>query len=362
MPKRKFFEAGRKLKHRQDASNRNSKSSLRAGGGPAVLFTCATGCEGKVRREVMQLFDYYVSNNCNDSERCNSHADKKHKSLSIEDEIKELKQKDLQSMSKNTNAQFSICRDLQVNGTVLVQCNIKDCIPFYDKLQLKHSVSNNDDKDAKEQTESNAINSIKKEMIDASFYEKWSWDPVNFVRKLILDAKLSITGVDDNDGDNKMPRSLSSPPSSRFISRCIPLQATCYPSLEEITKCAKPLLKRFIFDEVLKETVSSDINQSNIVENCEGDKNEKKINRKALTSFSVVVKRRLCNSIDRMEIVDAIAQQFDMSQFKVNIKNPDYAVVIEICKTLCGIAVVRNLNELRNFNLQEIKQDEINKK
>jgi hypothetical protein len=42
---------------------------------------------------------------------------------------------------------------------------------------------------------------------------------------------------------------------------------------------------------------------------------------------------------------------------EVKLKNSDYTIVVEVCRTLCGISIVPNSKSFHNFNLIEIRQE-----
>jgi tRNA(Ser,Leu) C12 N-acetylase TAN1 len=46
----------------------------------------------------------------------------------------------------------------------------------------------------------------------------------------------------------------------------------------------------------------------------------------------------------------------DSSKRKVNLTSPDSTFQVEICKTLCGMSIVKNATKYRKFNLVEIRE------
>jgi tRNA(Ser,Leu) C12 N-acetylase TAN1 len=74
------------------------------------------------------------------------------------------------------------------------------------------------------------------------------------------------------------------------------------------------------------------------------------------------VKRRNCGHVTRDQIIDTVGgvveQATKEDPWKVNLRQPDYTVWIEICKTLTGVSIfpssVQNMS--RNFNLAEIRE------
>eukprot|EP00536_Pseudo-nitzschia_multiseries_P000308 jgi/Psemu1/299957/fgenesh1_kg.4_\ len=132
------------------------------------------------------------------------------------------------------------------------------------------------------------------------------WDPITTVKAIMSDI--------DNDSNKEAP-------SSRFVTRMIPIQATCFASSEELQLTCDEVLKRFI------------------------SKNTK--------TFAIVFKRRNCSSLDRNKAIkivgDAMLKLYP--DCKVNLGAPDATIIVEVCGTLCGIVVVEKFKAYRNFNL-----------
>lgn len=126
-------------------------------------------------------------------------------------------------------------------------------------------------------------------------------------------------------------RNLSSllSPLYRFITRMIPIQATCFASSAEIKATVEELLQKFFFP----------------------NKNYK--------SFAVSIQKRICNNVKKPEIIDMIAGRILDSdkKYKVSLDNPDATIVVEVVRTLCGIAVVPSTKtEMKHFNLLNARQ------
>ena len=160
-----------------------------------------------------------------------------------------------------------------------------------------------------------------------------SFDPVDIVESIIREAS--------PDFSKSLSKLVSLPPSSRFVTRIIPLQATCVASIEEIESTTRMLLRRFL----RRDTASV-------------EKKETK------TTFGIFVKRRNCSHLSSQKIIEALASNV-MAQlapsWKVNLKDPEVKLWIEVCRTKVGISVFRILSTslLRttgsNFNLAEVR-------
>lgn len=117
-------------------------------------------------------------------------------------------------------------------------------------------------------------------------------------------------------------------PSSRFVQRMIPLQATCFASIDEIRATAQALMKKFF-------------------------------PLKAKT-FAIAAKRRNNGNLKRDQIIDTVAGLVLASNpdCKVNLENPEVTIIVEVCKTLCGISVVSSCDKFKNFNLVMVREQQ----
>jgi tRNA(Ser,Leu) C12 N-acetylase TAN1 len=92
-------------------------------------------------------------------------------------------------------------------------------------------------------------------------------------------------------------------------------------------------------------------------------------------SFKIDIKRRLCSHLTRDQVIEAITpillgsdndKEDDPEKkygckFSVKLTDPDFAIRIEVIKTLCGISILPRQEWYRNFNLAELidaKEDE----
>ncbi|XP_066335771.1 uncharacterized protein [Miscanthus floridulus] len=118
---------------------------------------------------------------------------------------------------------------------------------------------------------------------------------------------------------------------SRFILRVLPAEVACYASEEEITKAISPLVEKYF----PKECPS-------------GHK------------FAVLYEARSNTGIDRMKIINAVAKSVPQPH-KVDLRNPDKTIVVQIAKTICVIGVVERYKELSKFNLRQLTSPESEK-
>lgn len=182
--------------------------------------------------------------------------------------------------------------------------------------------------------ESNPLGEIKnREKITSSAADTTqpSWDPIETIRLVSKDLLSK-----DKDA-----------PSSRFVTRMIPIQATCFASMDEIRRTVRPLLRQFLLPASLSRQ------QKNQDPNAQSKNNA--------STFQIVFKRRNCDNVRRDEIIDAIGKIIEEISppglLAVDFDNPDFTIQIEVCRTLCGMSVVPQCKSLHNFNLFEMRKD-----
>ena len=423
-------------------------------GPPAIFVTCESGRENKCKREALELLHHYyylsredgnttfqqtaassdqiadqsspITAEHHDIDESNSLDGQQKQPLSLEEELSLLRKgvmaeevltyernpkshkgvNDSNGAGKSSNKKllssmkspFSIYES-GVRGMICVLCNLKgsEMIPYDDivakvkstKDEEATSFANNDE------TEDNQVvcKSIEKEDENSdeedspSYMQTVLWDPVDTVRCI-------IEGVIKECSPNATSELLSSAPSSRFITRMIPMQATvsylfcipisnsyncfgmsshthylyfvkrkCYASVDEIKLVTKSLLQRYLSSRIQKsETIPASTNN---------------------ISFKVDMKRRLCSHLTRDQVIDAITPivlgcsdtaeeeggEVDGTQkkngcatFSVNLSDPDFAIRIEIVKTLCGISILPREQWYKNFNIAELIDSKDNDK
>ncbi|WOL13671.1 hypothetical protein Cni_G22444 [Canna indica] len=111
---------------------------------------------------------------------------------------------------------------------------------------------------------------------------------------------------------------------SRFILRVLPVELTCYASEQEIAKSIQPFIAQYF-------------------------PNETPTPRK----FAVLYEARANTGIERMSIINTVAKSVPQPH-KVDLKNPDKSIVIQIVKTICLVGVVEKYRELSKYNLREL--------
>jgi tRNA(Ser,Leu) C12 N-acetylase TAN1 len=321
-------------------------------GAPGMLLTCETGRERKCQREGLDILNHYLTTpdtaatSDHDITSINPHQGQEGDTtttLSLEEELKLLKSKKGSSESSSFGVYETSCR-----GTVFVLCTLSNCnlIPTIQTeymLSKKNNTTSevsksesqtlsdsssdhvgNDDGDVSNKTiksetsgsetgktneaPSTSLTSTDPKNNDATqlIQETPPWDPISTVRTIMSDI--------DNDSNKAAPR-------SRFVTRMIPIQATCFASPEELQLTCSEVLNNFI--------------------------------SRTTKTFAIVFKRRNCSNLNR-NLVIKIVGEIMSKQFpdcKVDLDKPDATILVETCGTLCGISVVEKFKDCRKFNL-----------
>jgi tRNA acetyltransferase TAN1 len=178
--------------------------------------------------------------------------------------------------------------------------------------------------------------------------DQGKWDPMETVQAIFRDVREK----------NKLV------PRSRFVTRIIPIQVTCFASLDEIKANVRELIRTYLLPIGIQQHVKQKES------NCSTDD--------TIPTFKIEFRRRNCSHIRREEVVEATAGMIQMltdeywskhdmegiqhdsreSLFRVDLTDPQYTILIEICRTLCGMSIVENAKSYRNFNLLVV-QDQV---
>ncbi|GFH48648.1 hypothetical protein CTEN210_05124 [Chaetoceros tenuissimus] len=389
---------------------RNSKKvqTLRSNnpprGGPGVLVVGDTGRESKCKREALEILSHYYFKNENEesskqsgpitTDGGNGNEDKR---LTLEEELALLqkgasadavlqsdKQKGGKGWQKSPFREYTTgCK-----GTTFLMCTNKDCElikttistakTHHEKMNVKSQETplsgtkraSTDEEDISEDT----VQVSKKQKVESTTEKeeiskgeatqcipKNKWDPIQTVHDIFEDVR---------NNDTTAPR-------SRFVTRLIPIQATCFVSLEEIEANVGELIKTFL--------IPLGIDNIKKLEE-QGRLKGRDEYKSLLPSFKIDLKKRHCNQIRRNTIIDMIAKIIEAETskfwedhselrsklsedenkcpdlFKVDLSNAKHTIIIEICRTLCGMAVVENAKEYRNFNLLTVQEETMKEK
>ncbi|KAI8609424.1 thump domain-containing protein [Chytriomyces sp. MP71] len=113
---------------------------------------------------------------------------------------------------------------------------------------------------------------------------------------------------------------------SRYIQRILPATETCLAFMDQIVPMAQRILPKYF---------SKDGMQS--------------------CKFAVVFNRRNNHDITREAVIPEIAKIVTQTvPHTVDIKEPDYTIVVEIFKGICAMSVVERFYDLKKYNLESI--------
>ncbi|RKP03165.1 hypothetical protein CXG81DRAFT_5131, partial [Caulochytrium protostelioides] len=109
-------------------------------------------------------------------------------------------------------------------------------------------------------------------------------------------------------------------PMTRYTSRALPIQATCMANLPEMVRIAKLLFQKHFPQD-------------------------------APCTFSIQAKVRNHTKTTRMEIIEALAAVAPKTA-TVDLTRPELVVIVEVCKTIAMMSVVRDYHTYKKFNLE----------
>jgi len=112
---------------------------------------------------------------------------------------------------------------------------------------------------------------------------------------------------------------------SRFCNRLLPVAETCYASKDEIVKAVTRLADRHFPKEETQKSVS----------------------------YAVVYEARSNKTLDRMEVIEAIADLVP-KHYKVDLSNPDKAILVQIVKSTCCVGIATDYNKLCKYNMKTL--------
>ncbi|CAO3702336.1 unnamed protein product [Rhizopus stolonifer] len=115
---------------------------------------------------------------------------------------------------------------------------------------------------------------------------------------------------------------------TRYISRYLPIEKTCHSNIPDIENTAKDLFPKY-FEE----------------KDSEGNLMVKK--------FAIVCRVRNCNKLKSKDVINAIAAVVPEGH-KVDLENPEYTILVEVCQTVCMMSVVTDFNKLKKYNIESL--------
>ena len=112
---------------------------------------------------------------------------------------------------------------------------------------------------------------------------------------------------------------------SRYLLRLVPVEVTCKAFSENVEEAAKPLISKRFHD-------------------------------KGEVSYCIQFKSRLNGSLGREEAYKTIGKMVKEAnpQCKVEFKNPEYVILVEVMKSFCCISILSNYFDFKKYNLLEL--------
>ena len=283
------------------------------------MLTCETSREIKCEREGREILRFYL-----DQERLKPADDNNSpstKKLTLEQELAVLQQE----KPKDAHGPFQLF-DTGCAGTVFFMYaeetsnDTKDTPTKGTKLSADETESKRmrTTSDPKEPTPTPTKESSK----------ACSFDPVKIVKHVMSDIA----------SDNAVA-SAEAPPASRFVTRMIPVQVTCFATLPELETVLSKLLEPF------EKTTT----------------NQTSAATETPETFRIHVKKRQCNQIKTLEFIETAATLVIQTMgWKVKLTDPDHVVWIEVCKNLMGVSVLGrdDVALAKNFNLAELRDQQ----
>jgi tRNA(Ser,Leu) C12 N-acetylase TAN1 len=374
-------------------------------GGPGILLTCETGREYKARNEALEILQqdwitYQQQQQQSDSTEKSTTSNsagtntpitttsegnpaKTNYSNSLDDELKQLHSnrmmKNKSSSSSHKDFPFVIY-ETGCKGTVLILYQNQNHPSTTTSTSINTSITNNNhhktnnisDTISNEATQNMVVTdectAASGQIITATTtpaatnnhtnHEDDIWDPCHVIYRIVNDMKL------------KSPIYTS----SRYISRMIPIQKTCYATIDDIVITVQTLLEPIVKQhnqkkqqQVSLDGATNDNNTKTIIETVNDTK----------TTFAIQEKRRFCNHIKREPLIIAVgnvvgtmtngnhstdnnnsttANNNNNNEWIVNLSKPDYTIWIDICKTIAGISIISDIHLYpKNFNLVEYR-------
>eukprot|EP00871_Galdieria_phlegrea_P001801 jgi/Galph1/2621/GphlegSOOS_G1309.1 len=113
----------------------------------------------------------------------------------------------------------------------------------------------------------------------------------------------------------------------RYSVRFIPVDGVCYAKYEQVSRAVESIFAKRFYP----------------------------IREEQPNTFAVVFRKRNNTDAHREDFIRAVADKVP-SAYRVDLKNPQYSILIEVLKTACFISVVQHYNEYYKFNVHELAE------
>ncbi|KAM0687841.1 hypothetical protein COBT_000908 [Conglomerata obtusa] len=74
-------------------------------------------------------------------------------------------------------------------------------------------------------------------------------------------------------------------------------------------------------------------------------------------TYKIVCEARLCDGAVKVNVFDCVAR---LMERQVSLTNPDYVFVVQICKNVVGVVLIKNEKANFNFNNKDLRSKNIN--
>ncbi|KAI9248076.1 hypothetical protein BY458DRAFT_483784 [Sporodiniella umbellata] len=115
---------------------------------------------------------------------------------------------------------------------------------------------------------------------------------------------------------------------TRFISRYLPIEKSCHSNMPDIISTGKDLFSHYF---------SAKDAQDHLI----------------IKKFAIVCRVRNCNKLSSREVIKVLAAAVPEGH-TVDLENPDYTILVEVCQTVCMMSVVEDFNKLKKYNIESL--------
>ncbi|CAI5984470.1 unnamed protein product [Closterium sp. NIES-65] len=122
--------------------------------------------------------------------------------------------------------------------------------------------------------------------------------------------------------------------ATRFTLRLLPVETTCYASQEEIASAIKPLIAAHF---PLVGQSASDMSEA----------------QPKGATFGIIFEKRANEGLERAGVIDTVAKLVP-APHKVDLRNPDKTIMLQVVKTICFISILTDFKALAKYNLRQL--------
>ncbi|KAJ7523207.1 hypothetical protein O6H91_18G041500 [Diphasiastrum complanatum] len=336
------------VKYLSNGPKRKSSYGLRAGS-KGFLVTCDKGQERSTMKEAINLLDEFyerlveganatINSKDNQFSQLSPHIIRHDLADSVENKVEANANSQEEAVESNDSREneFEGEKTSQVGSLSNIMQNCK---------HTKTGVANDHIKNIDDALELELAQLRDKRKVDSSDGRTFNFSVRQNQASIVVIERARFIGLDTGCAgivfvemlrdDNVRPLELvksiirtvvtSKQSRTRFCLRLLPVEVTCYASQSEVKRAAEPVISHYFSQE-------------------NGDDGLK---------FAVVYEARANTSLDRMEIINAVAQLVP-KHHSVDLKNPDITIIVQIVKTTCAIGIAHEFKEMAKYNLKQI--------